>query len=296
MRRVLVTGAGGFVGRHALAPLAARGFEVHAVGRRPVPGTEARWHAVDLFEPDAVDRIVADVRPTHLLHLAWYAVHREYWTSVENVRWVEASLRLLRRFHELGGRRAVLAGTSAEYDWSDGVCVENLTALAPQALYGAAKNGLREIASAYTDTVGLELAWGRIFFLYGPHEHPERLVASVARALVRGERATVSEGSQRRDYLYVADAAAAFAALVDSAVVGPVNVGSGTAPTIRAVVETIAAAAGHPELVDFGGPADDARAPLVVADVRRLRDEVGWSPATAFGDRIAETVDWWRDR
>ncbi|MFN2628139.1 MAG: NAD-dependent epimerase/dehydratase family protein [Gaiellaceae bacterium] len=294
MNRVLVTGASGFVGRHVIAPLLARGFEVHTVARRPLSGLEAHRHAIDLLEPEAPDRILTAVRPTHLLHLAWYTVHREFWTSVENLRWVEASLRLLRRFHELGGRRAVLAGTSAEYDWSGGICVERRTPLAPQALYGAAKNGLREVATAYAGTVGLELAWGRIFFLYGPHEHPERLVASVARALLRGERAPVSGGSQRRDYLYVEEAAAAFAALLDSEIVGPVNIGSGTAPTVRAIVETIAAGIGRPELVELGRRGPDDRAPLVVADVRRLRDELGWSPAVALEDGIARTIDWWR--
>lgn len=295
MTRVLVTGASGFVGRNVLAPLAARGFQVHAVARRPLDDVVATWHAADLLDPDAADRVLAEVRPTHLLHLAWYAAHREYWTSVENLRWVEASLRLLRSFRELGGRRAVLAGTCAEYDWSHGVCIERETPLAPRALYGAAKNALREVAEAYAAQVGLELAWGRIFFLYGPYEHPERLVASVVRALLRGERALVSEGSQRRDFLHVADAGAAFAALVAGDVTGPVNVGSGVAPTVWDVVDAIAAAIGRPELLDRGSvPTPVGDPPLVVADVRRLRNEAGWTPSLSLEDGIARTIDWWR--
>ena len=58
------------------------------------------------------------IRPEVLIHLAWYAEHGKYWTSPENVRWVEASLALLRGFAAAGGRRVVMAGTCAEYEWS----------------------------------------------------------------------------------------------------------------------------------------------------------------------------------
>ena len=231
-------------------------------------------------------RAVEEVRPTHLLHLAWFAEHREYWTSPENRRWVDASLRLVQRFRELGGERAVVAGSCAEYDWRAGVCVEDETPLAPRGLYGESKNALREALGE--DGV----AWGRIFFLFGPHEHPERLVPSVVRPLLHGEQARVSEGNQRRDFLHVGDVGDAFAALVDSEATGPVNVGSGDARSVRELVETAAGIVGRPELVRFGAPVDEE--PLVVADVTRLRDEVGWTPSRTLEQGLTETVEWWR--
>ena len=117
MKRVLVTGATGFVGRHSPLALAARGFEVHATCLTGTPDTSATWHRVDLLDHAQVDRLLNEVRPTHLLHFAWYAVHGKYWTSTENLRWVESSLALLRSFVDRGGRRAVIAGTCTEYDW-----------------------------------------------------------------------------------------------------------------------------------------------------------------------------------
>ncbi len=69
--------------------------------------------------------------------------------------------------------------------------------------------------------LAIELAWGRVFFLYGPGEAPGRLVASVARALLAGERAATGDGTQIRDFLHVDDVAGAFAALLDSDVTGP---------------------------------------------------------------------------
>jgi nucleoside-diphosphate-sugar epimerase len=299
-RRVLVTGASGFIGRHALAPLLERGFEVHAVMSRdaPPPGAPARvrWHRADLLDAAAHGALLAAASPSHLLHLAWYAEHGRFWTSTENLRWAAATLELVRAFAERGGRRAVLAGSCAEYRWGDpGPCVEGLTPLEPATLYGTAKHATRAVLEAAAPQLGIELAWGRVFFLYGPDEAPGRLVASVARALVAGKRAPTGDGTQLRDFLHVADVAAAFAALLDSDVTGPVNIASGEARPLRDVIDAIGVAAGRPDLLDVGAlPARPGDPDELVADVTRLRDDVGFVPAIGLQGGIAQSVEWWR--
>jgi nucleoside-diphosphate-sugar epimerase len=296
--RVLVTGGTGFIGRQALAPLAERGFEVHAVARREPPAELAplaTWHRFDLLEYDAAEAAVAAVEPTHLLHLAWFAEHGAFWTSPENVRWVEASLRLLRAFAAAGGRRAVLAGTCAEYDWSFGTLVEDETPLRPATLYGASKHGLHTVARAYAAEAGFDLAWGRVFFLYGPHEAPGRLVSSVIGSLLRGEEARTSDGTQVRDFLHVADVADAFAAVLASDVTGAVNVASGEGIELREVVKRIGALTGREELLSIGAlPPREGDPPQLVADARRLRDEVGWRPGRTLDQGLEDAVSWWR--
>ena len=292
--RVLVTGASGFVGRQTLEPLLERGYEVHAVARRPIEVPSVTWHAADLLGPGAAGELVGEVRPTHLLHLAWYAEHQRYWKAPENLEWVGASLLLLRAFAERGGVRAVVAGTCAEYDWSGGVCVEDSTPLRPRELYGAAKDALRRVAEAFAAEAGFATAWGRIFFLYGPHEHPGRLVASIARAVLAGEEIETTPGAQQRDFLHVADAGAAFAALLDSRVAGPVNVASGDARPVREIALAVAEAAGRPDRLRLGAlPPRPDEPSLVVADVARLRDEVRWRPAHSLEAGIEQTVRWW---
>lgn len=298
MSRVLVTGATGFIGRGTLAPLLASGMDVHAVSSRtPEPDIPpgVRWHQGDLHSADSAEGLLVDIAPTHLLHLAWYAEPGAFWSSSENLRWVEASLRLLRTFAAHGGRRVVLAGSCAEYAWEDRVCcVERETLCRPATLYGASKHALHLLSERFAQEVGLSLAWGRVFFVFGPHEHPARLGGSVARALVLGEEAACSHGEQWRDFLYSEDLADAFAALLCSPVEGPVNLASGRPTQVRQLVQALAVAAGRKELVNFGArPANPGEPTELLADIARLRDEVGWTPQATLERRAADTIAWW---
>lgn len=293
MTRVLVTGAGGFIGRHALPVLLERGHQVDAVSRTvpPTATDGVRWHGCDLLDAAQADALLEAVRPTHLLHFAWYATPPDYWTSPENLAWVEAGVHLLRRFAALGGERAVLAGTCAEYDLTHGYCSEQLTPLRPGSVYGASKHALQTV----TANAGISTAWGRIFFLYGPAEHPSRLVASVVRALLAGRPAPCSHGRQVRDFLHARDVASAFVALLDSQVVGPVNIASGVPVTIATVASTIGELIGRPDLVRLGArEAAPGEPPVVLADVRRLQEEVGWAARFSLASGLADTIDWWR--
>jgi len=297
-KRILVTGAGGFIGKHCLPFLCNGEFEVHAISRVPhEPDQDIQWHAVDLFKDGAPGEIVSKVRPTHLLHLAWYATPTRYWTATENFQWVSASLALLKAFAEQGGQRAVMAGTCAEYDWRHGWCSEGVTPLAPTTVYGVSKHALQSMLAAYSQQYGLSSAWGRIFFLYGSHEHPSRLVASVIHSLLKGTPAACSRGDQVRDFMHVTDVAAAFVALLGSDVQGPVNIASGQATTIHDVVNRIAEKIGRPDLLRLGErPTTATEPPLLLADVRRLNNEVGWYPAYSLDAGLDATIRWWRNQ
>jgi nucleoside-diphosphate-sugar epimerase len=296
VKKVLVTGGTGFIGRNALPLLVDRGYEVHATYRRAAgeTGCHVKWHRADLLDQAEAKRLVEAVQPSHLLHFAWYAEPGSFWTSPENVPWVEASLRLLRMFAAAGGQRATMSGSCAEYDWAAGLLSEAATPLRPATFYGRCKRAVESVASGLAAEQGFSFAWGRIFFVYGPGEHPDRLVPQIARALVRGEAAETSEGSQRRDFLHSADVAGAFVALLDSDVEGAVNIASGTAVPVREIVTLIAQAAGREDLVRWGAlPQRPGDPPVIEADVARLRDQVGWRPAIPLEEGISQAVEWW---
>jgi len=297
-KRILVTGAGGFIGRASIGPLVSRGFEVHTVARTPGPDRDPRavWHQADLLVPGVPARLVDEIHPSHLLHFAWYAVPGKYWTAPENADWVAASEALARAFERAGGERFVGAGTCAEYAPSDADCDERTTPLAPATLYGTSKHAAHQTLAALA-AGRFSFAWGRIFFLYGPHEDPSRLVPGVIRALMDGREALCTAGTQVRDFMHVEDVADAFAALVDSRVDGAVNIASGQPVRIADVVSSIARQMGAADLVRLGArPMPAGELPVITAAAARLRDEVRWPGGRDLERGLSETIGWWRQR
>jgi nucleoside-diphosphate-sugar epimerase len=296
VRRVLLTGAAGFIGSHCVRPLIDRGYEVHAVSRspRPADGSGATWHEVDLLRPGAARALVQRVRPTHLLHLAWFVVPGKLIAAPENFDWVSASLDLVRGFADAGGTRLCGCGSGYEYDWTHGYCTEGLTPCVPDTVYGACKHALHEMVRTFAAGRELSAAWPRVFFLYGPKEHPERLVSSVIRSLLRGEPARCSHGRQIRDYLHVQDVADGLVAVLDSEVRDAINVSSGQPTTLREIVSTIGRLTGRPELVQLGAlPARANDVPLVVGSNAKAA-VLGWQPRYDLESGLLQTIEWWR--
>lgn len=308
-RRVLVSGAGGFIGRWSVPALLARGYEVHAVlsgkADRDIPAElgGATIHVADLLSDRRVAELMDEVNPTHLLHFAWIATPGLYWSSPENFRWAKASESLLRSFCARGGRRVLMAGTCAEYDWSRASeCDELQSPLADDTAasvspYAACKMALQRTLAEFGRRERISTAWGRIFFQFGPHEHPDRLVPSVIRNLLQDREAPCSQGTQIRSFLHVADVGAAFAAVLDSGLEGPVNVGSDERIALADLIERIARQIGRSDLVRLGArPTPATEPPLLVPRTRRLRDEVQWRPRLTLDEGLSDTIAWWRGR
>jgi nucleoside-diphosphate-sugar epimerase len=297
MARVLVTGASGFVGRQAVPILVARGHEVIAVGRpdaEMAPPEGVRFAICDLLREGSAAELIATCRPSHLLHLAWNVTPGRFWTDPDNLDWVSTSLRLFRAFAEQGGQRFVGIGSCAEYDWSHDFLRENETPLKPQTLYATAKVAFSSLIQHVAPQLGVSVGWGRVFFLYGPGEKRGRLVSDVFLSLLEGQPALVSHGRQQRDFMHVEDVAGAFVALLESPVTGGVNIATGDCRPLADIVSAIAEQTGRPDLLRLGAlPARPDDPPRLAADVRRLRQEVGFQPRFDLAAGIADTHRWW---
>ena len=298
MKKVLLTGARGFIGGHCISSLRERNYDVHAITSRDVPDNdEISWHRVDVLDYRSVTETLRAIKPTHLLHFAWYTEHGKFWNAEENLTWTNVSLHLIKEFIKNGGQRFVGAGTCAEYDWNYGFCSEHVTPLNPSSLYGRCKNAVRSIIQEYASLCNVSFSWGRIFFLFGPDENKNRLVSHIITSLLQNRTADCSNGKQIRDFMYVTDVAEAFVALLDSEVKGAVNIASGRPASLRTIIETISTKLNGADKVRYGAiPEKAGDPPLLAADVRRLENEVKWTPSYSIDKGIEETINWWKNK
>ncbi len=294
MKRVLVTGARGFIGRRCLPLLAARGYEVHAVSASAAP-RDAAWHRCDLLDPAQCDALLREVRPTHLLHLAWITQPGVFWHSPANADWLAAGIHLVRRFYEGGGARALGIGSCAEYAAGDDPCDEARTPAEPATPYGRAKLAL--LAALRASAADGAWAWARVFFPYGPGDPPGRFIPDLIDSLLARRPFDCTHGNQVRDFIFVEDVAEACVALLDSGCGGIYNVGSGTGTSLRQLAAAAVAELGHAELIRFGARAAPAHDPArVVANVDRIRGDLRWSPRVGIPEGLRRCISARKDR
>jgi nucleoside-diphosphate-sugar epimerase len=302
-RRVVVTGAAGFLGAAVVRRLAAEGQQVLAwtrpssdMGRLAgVPGLE--HFALDVAEVvrDAgrarMRASLTEFRPDALIHAAWEGVRGERREDPAQENNVAPAVEILRVAQACGARRFVGLGSQAEYGPSAEVLSE-ASVTRPTSAYGAAKLecGRRWLAEA--ERLGVSAAWVRVFSVYGPGQREGALVPDLARALHEGRRLGLGSGETPWDYLYEDDAADALALLAGrDDVRGIYNLASGTAVPIGDVMRRVAALVDPKVVLTLG---TRLRAPrgqgALRADVTRLRHALAWGPTTSLGDGLRRTV------
>jgi nucleoside-diphosphate-sugar epimerase len=284
----ILTGASGFIGAGVAKVLQARGDDVVVIGRTPIKGLGFR--PLDLLHDDPRPLLHA-LAPSRLVHLAWNPDRATLWNGVENLAWVAATLKLVLAFQEVGGVRAVVAGSSAEYDWSYELLDELATPLRPHSGYGIAKRAIYEMLSNTPALAPLSIGWARIFFPFGPHDKPDRLLSQVVDGVAAGLPVALSSGRQVRPFIHVDDAAAALVGLLDSAVEGPVNIALDETISVRDLTLIAAAQAGDAALLRFGDRPLQAGEPQVMrAAVTRLTNEVGFRPKYSIREGVVAAV------
>lgn len=301
--RVFLTGGAGWIGSHLARLLTDRGEAVLALTRSlPIPPRAAdlagrvAWVEGDFCRPGAWQDAVRDFRPEIALHLAWIATPGRYLEAPENRECVRASLELLDLLHAAGCSRVAVAGTCFEYDASRGWLSEK-SPPRPTSLYAACKHALFLIATQLQRARGGSLVWPRLFYQYGPHEDPRRLVPYVYRKLAAGEPCPLTAGTQVRDFSHVSDVVSGFWAAAASDLEGAVNLGSGVPVTVAEVARAVAREMGREELLRLGEqPIPPGDPPFLCSDNRLLRETTGWAPRYDLRAGIAETVAWWRSR
>lgn len=240
--KVLVTGATGFVGRHIVGALLAKGHHVVATARDEQKAQAMPWFKRVKFVPfDIQSKREATVQlfdsPDAVMHLAWPGLpnYHALFHIEDNL---PAAYLFLKALVEQGVRQVMVAGTCFEYGRKNGMLSESLPA-DPDNAYAVAKNSLHQFLVALSKETPFALQWSRLFYMYGPGQNPRSLISKLDDAIARGDpEFPMSGGEQLRDYLPVEKAAEKMVAILECTEFrGVVNISNGVPISVRRLVE-----------------------------------------------------------
>jgi nucleoside-diphosphate-sugar epimerase len=299
MKRLLVTGGSGFIGQAVIRSLGSSEYEVHAtyMSSDPPESENIQWHKCDLLDPTQQQNLFKNLKPAYLIQLAWCTGQGTYWKDHSNLDWLAANVAIARNFVQNGGVRCVFAGTSAEYDWSGNLPLNEFsTPLIPLQLYGGSKLALYWTLTRFFEQESISFAWVRFFNPFGEGENVLRLIPKTCLRLLKGEKLQFDAALSLRDFLHIDEVGTAVTHVLQSAVTGAVNIGSGKPVSIRKIIESIALNYNRTSQISFAESSQNSSIPdAVTANTTRLTDECGWTSVQPFEHAMNVTCKWWQE-
>ena len=299
-KKVLVTGASGFVGRHCLEVLEARDYEIHAISRQNIKNSNTNrinWYNVDLFDEAGIEDIFKAIKPNYFIHLAWKMETGLNLNSEGNKEWFYLSKMLIRLFHQYGGERVFISGSGFEYDLDYKVLNENSTPLRPNNEYGKNKNKLNSFIKSYCENNDLSYVWGRIFFAFGPGQKDQSLIPYVISSLKSNSEINLTDGNQEYDYIYIKDVALAIVLLLESSYIGDINISSGKVIKLKDLIVKIARIFNKENLLNFGSLSRPKGSPnFVLGENELLKKVTSWTEKHGIDKGIKEFISYYKNQ
>lgn len=309
-KRVVVTGAGGFIGSHLAERLVRDGAEVVAVVRynsrgddgnlRFVPAEvrgEMATHRLDLTELDAVRHVLREAEV--VFHLAAFVGIPYSYANPQDVvlNNVASTLNILLIGRENGIQRLVQTSTSEVYGSARQIPIPETHPYQPQSPYSASKIATDNIALSFWYSYGLPVSVIRPFNTFGPRQSARAVLPAVICQAITGGDIKVGETTTTRDFNFVSDTVAGFLQIAESPrTVGEiVNIGSGREVSIASAIELIVKLVGKGNRI-VRDPArlrpEKSEVSRLCADITRARELLGYAPAVDFAEGLRRTADW----
>jgi UDP-glucose 4-epimerase len=294
-RKVMVTGAGGFIGTHLLRALRERGVEVHGVSRKNQGNKEGgvHWWRGDLADASTIRNLVATIKPDIIFHLASHVAGSRdlklVWPTFESN--LVSTVNLLTIASEIGCHRIILAGSLEEPDSDSWETV-------PCSPYAASKGASSSYARMFHALYGTPIVMTRLFMVYGPEQQDvSKLIPYVTLSLLNKQPPKLGSGQRQVDWVYIGDVvdgliAAAQAPNIEGRTI---DLGSGSLVSIRMIVQQLADRIGHQTELLWGTLPDRPMEQTRVANVLQAYDAMGWKPKTSLALGLERTVNWYRE-
>jgi len=312
--RCLITGASGFIGSSLIPELLKKGHRVVVLVRfssdlspiKPfLPEIEVLYGDLlhlgsgifsknSAANPDSVLKSAIGAVDA-VFHLAWLGVTAEFRNDPDQIRKnLVATLELWELARVAGCRVWIGLGSQAEYGIVNHVLRED-TPTFPVTAYGVAKLAAGLATAKMSELSGMRYVWLRLLSAYGPGDDERHMIPSVIDALLSGRRPALTLGEQIWDYIYVEDVSEALCAVLETTANGVYNLSSGTANTVRSVVEKIRDLIDPQLPIGFGDvPYRPDQVMFLQADISSLRADACWQPRTGLAEGLEQTIAWAR--
>ena len=302
MKKAVITGAAGFIGRALTKRLRDHGVSVCAIDLPQYRNNILKDDGVFFLETDLTDAhlLAVDLEDIHadiFYHLAWKGVSTDVKNEVQTqLANIPLCLNVLAACKEAGCPRVVIPGSASEFAYS-GAAVNGKSLYAPGDAYAASKAAAQVICRWYAAQSDIDLIWLLIGSIYGPGRNDNNILTYTIKTLLRGEKTAYSKLEQMWDYIYIDDLTEAMFLAGSRGKKGEVYpVGSGTAEPLSVYIKKIHAmlAPDAPLGIGllpykFGSKPDNS-----ILDISNLASDTGFSPKVTFEEGISRTIEYFK--
>ncbi len=282
----LIIGCTSEIGSRLLRSLLSLGYKVDGIRHESnckVVGENHKCVSMNLFAVDP-NTLALTATARKVILASWYTKHTDFWESPLNREWGKMYRRLCQSFIDNGVKGFVGIGSCAEYSWSNPDKISELAATSPVSLYGQEKLALLNWLNEKTS----DLLWVRPFFVYGPNDHPDKLIKGAISKKASNTILSIQESQVYVDHVFVDDVALLSAKLISINAKGVFNIGTGEAISPIEVAHIVGC--DFEVLKDASGCQESPKPKIVAADNEKITQALGKIEWTSLNSGISNIM------